>query len=137
MEIITAWGNEKILATHESTIEITKESFLTHRGNCIIGINADKSCFDINDDMKSSLKREVKVKILLEANGKEDVVFAYGSPNLMLSSKTSIVIRKSDYIDDRTIAIKADKAAKDLKRELTDELKKTNAKLIVRIEVIE
>jgi hypothetical protein len=42
IEKINAVGHPNVLATHEKTIEITKEDFLTPTGDCIIGINADK-----------------------------------------------------------------------------------------------
>ncbi|HIP75502.1 MAG TPA: DUF371 domain-containing protein, partial [Thermococcus paralvinellae] len=41
-EIIHCYGHENIKATHKSTLEITKEDFLTPRGDCIICIKADK-----------------------------------------------------------------------------------------------
>lgn len=133
LEKIFAFGHEKIIGTHKTTIEVTKENYLTERGNCIIAINANKACFDLNNQTKKFLKSGGKIKFIFEINGETDVVTAFGSPKLKLSNKTSIVIRKSDFIDDRTIAIKADKAAKDIKRKIIEELKNPNAKLIIRV----
>jgi hypothetical protein len=39
-----------------------------------------------------------------------------------------MVIRKSDYLSDRTLAIHADKAANDLSRELVEKLKNPRQK---------
>lgn len=131
LEKIVAYGHKKVLGTHKTTIEVTKENSLTERGDCIIAINANKSCFDLDRNVKDFLKAGNKVKFIFEVNGKKDVVTAFGSPKLKLNSRTSMVIRKSDFIDDRTVAIKADKSAKDLDRALIEELKNPNAKLII------
>jgi hypothetical protein len=133
MEKIVAFGHELVQAKHKTTIEITKENFLTKRGDCIIAVKADKACFDLRDEFKMALKQEKKVKIVFEINGIKDEVIAFGSKELLLESKTSIVIRKSSFIDDRTIAIRANKSAADLDRRLVEELKNPNAKLIVRM----
>lgn len=133
LEKFFAFGHEKIIGTHKTTIELTKENYLTEKGNCIIAINATKACFDFNSYTKKFLKSGKKIKFIFEINGKTDIVTAFGSPKLKLSNKTSMVIRKSDFIDDRTIAIKADKAAKDIDRALIEELKNPNAKLIIRV----
>ena len=39
-------GHENIRSNHQKTIEITKESHLTPRGDCIVGVNAKYSCSD-------------------------------------------------------------------------------------------
>jgi len=133
LEEIVAFGHQLVLAKHKTTIEVTKEDFLTRRGDCIIAVNANKACFDLNEKTKNFLKSGKKIKFVFEANGIKDEVIAYGSKNLLLESKISFVIRKSSFIDDRTIAINANKAACDLKRELIKELKNPNTKLLVRL----
>jgi hypothetical protein len=57
-----------------------------------------------------------------------------GSQNLILSHPSDIVIRKSDHICNRTLAIRSDKAACDLKRLLAKELR--NPKQKVKITMI-
>jgi hypothetical protein len=81
--------------------------------------------------MKNALKVGKEIKITIEAEGIKDEVVAYGSPALKLSSKKSMVVRKSSFIDSRTLAILANKAARDLKRELVEKLK--NPETVVRI----
>jgi hypothetical protein len=132
-EEIVAFGHSLVRARHKTTIEVTKEEFLTKKGDCIIAVKANKACFDFSDELKKALKQDKKVKIILEVNGIKDEVIAFGSSELLLESKKSIVIRKSSFIDDRTIAIKANKSAADLDRRLVEELKNPKAKLIVRL----
>jgi hypothetical protein len=41
----------------------------------------------------------------------------------VLTHPTDVVVRKSDYFCSRTLAVRADKAASDLSRELVEKLK--------------
>ncbi|MEM7819116.1 MAG: DUF371 domain-containing protein, partial [Candidatus Aenigmatarchaeota archaeon] len=54
---------------------------------------------------------------------------------LKLSHAEDIVVRKSDFIDNRTLAILANKAACDLKRELVEKLKNPETEIKITIEV--
>ncbi|HDI32057.1 MAG: DUF371 domain-containing protein [Thermoprotei archaeon] len=123
-DTIVARGNRLVTAKHVSTFEVTKENFLSEKGDCIIAISADKSASELSQDLKSLLKDSSIVIIILKSGGEYDVVIAKGSPMLTLSDDTSLVVRRSTYIDGRTIAIEADKAAKDINRELIGRLKK-------------
>jgi len=53
-----------------------------------------------------------------------DTIIAHGSKNLTLEDPVSMVIRKSGYISPRTVAIYANKSARDLDRKLIGELQK-------------
>jgi hypothetical protein len=122
--VIKARGNKLIKATHKSTLEITKDNFLTERGDCIIGINANYSAKDLPEDLKDHLLNEGKIKIVIKVDDLIDDIIAYGSKNLLLTNDRSIVIRKSNYIDDRTLAINSNKSAIDIDRKLIEELRK-------------
>ena len=132
-EVIFCTGNEKIKATHPSTLEITKEDFLTERGDCIIGICASKACIDLNENLKKHLRNGGKIVIRIKVNEIEDKIIAYGHKNLLLKSEKSIVIRKSSFIDERTLAINANKSARDLKRKLIEKIK-NNIRFRIEIE---
>jgi len=124
MEVqINSQGHSNVLATHKNTIEITKEDFLTQKGDCILGISSDKALSDLPDQFKELLKLGKKIRITLECNGFKDVITGRGNPLLTFLDQKSLVIRKSDYTDDRTLCIQADKAAADLDRKLIEELK--------------
>jgi len=52
---------------------------------------------------------------------------------LILTHPTDMVIRKSDYICNRTLAIRADKSANDLPRELVEKLKNPRQKVNITL----
>ena len=131
-ELIIAHGHKNVKATHKSTFEITKDEELSDRGDCIIAVSADKGLFDLKPKFKELLRREnARLTIVIDAGGVAEIVKAFGSPRLSLSHPTDIVVRKSDYICHRTLAVKADKAACDLSRVLVGKLK--NPKQVVKI----
>jgi len=131
-EIIVARGHPNIRATHRTTLEITKDSHLTPRGDCIIGVCASKSISEIDERIKEWLRSggKVEIEIILPQYGLKDRLFAFGSKNLRFKHPTDIVVRKSDYICDRTLAIKATKAAKDLNRDMVELLRDSNTELL-------
>jgi len=118
-----AHGHKNVLAMHKSTLEITKEDFLTKKGDCIIGINSNICAYDLPQILKKHLLEENKAKLILRVNDIEDEIIFQGSKNLTFLNRASFVIRKSNFIDDRTIGIKANKSAKDINRELIFYLK--------------
>lgn len=123
-EIITAKGHENVTARHRTTLEITKESELTLKGDCIVAVCADRSLNDLTQDFKDSLRDDsTTLQITLSCGGLEDRITARGHPDLIHTHPTDMVVRKSGFICPRTLAIKADKAASDLNRELIEKLK--------------
>jgi len=137
-EVIIAYGHENVKATHRSTFEITKESHLSKRGDCIIAVSANKGLAELSDIFKEVLRRcGSKLTILIEAGGASDVINAFGSPLLTLMHPTEMVVRKSGYVCRRTLAIQADKAACDLSKALVEKLKipgeEVRITLIVRV----
>ena len=135
-EVIFARGHENVLATHKTTFEITKEALLSEKGDCIIAVSADKALADLSFKCKDWLKREnAKISILIEADNVKEVVSAFGSPKLILSHPTDMVVRKSSYVCDRTLAVKADKAAWDLSRKLVEKLRNPRQKVKITLTV--
>ena len=135
-EIITAYGHELIRATHETTFEITKEKSLTPRGDCIIAVRANKSVADLSQEFKDLMKkRGAEITIIIESDGGKEIIKAHGDPRLTFTHPKDIVIRKSMYVCSRTLAVKADKAAKDLSRKLIRELRNPNKKVKITLTV--
>jgi len=118
IEIIRAKGHENVLSTHKTTFEITKENYLTKNGDCIIAINGDKGIPELSEEFKNLLKKGKNLKIEVSCENLEDQVMAKGSQDLILTHEHDIVIRKSKFIDSRTLAIESNKAARDLDRDL-------------------
>jgi len=135
-EIILAYGHENIQATHESTLEITKEAKLSKRGDCIIAVSANKAVADLSLKFKENLRKEnAKMTMLIEAGEVVEVVNAFGSPRLILTHPTDIVVRKSGYVCSRTLAIQADKAACDLSRKLVEKLRNPEQKVKITLTI--
>jgi len=109
-------GHLNILSSHKTTLEFTKDSHLTSKGNCIVGIQAEFSIAGLKQFLR--LK---KVKITMKVGKLSDTVIA--SPNPKFAGKRELVIRLGDYASRRTFAVKADKASKDLNRQLVNALK--------------
>ncbi|MCJ8306992.1 MAG: DUF371 domain-containing protein [Nitrosopumilus sp.] len=112
-------GHENIRSNHQMTIEITKESHLTPQGDCIVGVNATSSCADLPEDLKNKLKDpNIMVTFLISVGDHEFLIKGMGHPDLILTHSNDIVIRKSNFICPRTLAVKCDKASDLLPREM-------------------
>ena len=128
----TAHGHPNILATHRSTVEITKDSGLTEKGDCIVAVKADFSLQKIKEVIDSS---NGNIKVIIEAAGiKEEVVAVV---NKAFSSDREIVLRKGNFASERTLGIRADKAATDLGRKFVEKLKSGSVAVSVTIETHE
>jgi uncharacterized protein len=123
---VIAWGHENVSCLHEKTLEFTAEKHLTERGDCILAVSAEKTMADLPDEFKNALSAGAKITIKIKCQGVEDEVRAFGCVGLTLSHKTDFVVRKSRFICPRTLAVSADKAASELKRELVEKLKQKN-----------
>jgi hypothetical protein len=123
-EVIAGFGHENVQATHSSTVEFTKDKQLSKKGDCILVVSADKGLADLNPKFKEALRKpHAKLTIKIEVGSLAEEIHAKGSQHLALSHPQEIVVRKSDYVSDRTLGVNADKAAKDLSRELVEKLK--------------
>jgi len=123
-DYVEAYGHVNISATHSTTFEITCEDFVTPRGDCIIGCKASKSIQKLSEKLKEILKTENSIiLIILNCEDVYDYVICYGSNNLILGSDKRIIVRKGTYIDEATLCINANKAAKDINRSLVEKLK--------------
>ena len=132
IEKIEAYGHENVRSSHKTTFEITKEKRLTKRGDCIIAVGATKGAKDLDLKFREAAKRETtEITVAVEAGGVKEIVRAMGSSRLLFTHPTDLVVRKSDYVCDRTVAIRADKAASDLSRELVEKLRNPSQKVMI------
>jgi len=130
-ETIRARGHENVTARHKTTLEFTKEEHLTPRGDCIIAVGADRGLQEFPEEFKDLLKNDDAIlEITIECDGISETVMAKGHRDLTLTHPTDMVVRKSDFICDRTLAIGADKASIDLDRGLVEKLKHGNEAII-------
>ena len=138
VEVVRARGHPNVRATHPTTLEITREEHLTPRGDCIIAVGADKGARDLSEAFKEAAKREgalIRITIEVPSRGLREVVLARGHPGLTFEHPTDMVVRKSNFTCGRTVAVGADKAARDLSRELIEALRDPGAEVIIRLEV--
>jgi len=127
IEHVIAKGHVNIKATHPSTFEVTKENWLTPQGDCIIGISASKSPKQFSEEFKNIAKREGAIVLaILLSDETFDYIIGKGSEKLTFKDATRMIFRKSNYVSDNTVMIKANKAARDISRELISKLRKGN-----------
>ena len=120
---IMAKGHENVLSLHKSTFEITKDKDLSLAGDCIIGLDIDKSMVDFPQEFKEKLANDdTKVIVGLKTSNASDTIEGFGHHDLSLSHPTDIVCRKSTFVCSRTLMIKSNKAAIDLNRDLIKDL---------------
>jgi uncharacterized protein len=138
---IHARGHENVTGTHASTLELTSEDFLTPAGDCILAVGADTVPAAFPEAFGEACRRvEARISLSLTAHRDGDpiervMLSGRGHPDLTLADPTSMVVRTSEYIDDRTVMIGAGAAAADLDRELIGALA-TGASLhaVLRVE---
>lgn len=117
-------GHANVIATHSSTLELTRDEYLTPRGDCIIGVGSDKSAATLTDESKKYLRGYNPVFFELRVGGENYVFCAWGDPRLRPSDTRSIVIRRSSYVCPRTIAVRSTAAAADIPRGVVERLKR-------------
>ncbi len=132
--VITAWGHPKITATHPTTFMVTTDPEITPKGNCVIGVRSDMSASTLPSELRDVLRSGEELLITLEVGNKIEKVRARGHPSLVLDHPTDLVVRKSNFVCGRTLAINADKSAADLSRSLITALHRPEARLRIRIE---
>ena len=131
---IKFYGHENIRSNHKKTIEITKESRLTPQGDCIVGVGATSSCADLPERLKDKLRNsDSKITFMINVGDYEFVVEGQGNSDLILTHTEDIVIRKSNFICPRTLAVKCDKSSDSLPREMVRLLQNPKTKGIFTI----
>jgi uncharacterized protein len=135
-ETIWAFGHPNILAIHPTTLMFTKDTCVSERGDCIVAVATNRSLVDLSNQFKDALKKtNAIVTIIIEAGDVKERINATGSPNLILNHATDMVIRKSNYVCNRTLAVSAEKASNDLSRILVEKLKDPKQKIKVTLTV--
>ena len=122
----TVKGHPNVLATHKTTLEFTKDLYLTKAGDCIVGISA---YFEL-DKIKQFLNRN-KVRIKIKIDDIEEIITAV--PNPGFDDEKEIVVRLGNFTSERTFAVNADKSASMLSRSLIHKLK--NPETIAKITI--
>jgi len=131
-----AWGHENVKATHKTTLEVTREEYLTPRGDCIVGVRAEVGAAGLPGWLREAARDpRSTIVVVLCAEGVCDAVAGRGDPRLTLDDEDRIVVRRSDYVDGKTLMVGASKAARHLRRDLVEKLR-GGARLIVGVTVL-
>jgi hypothetical protein len=117
-ETIRASGHEHVTAKHASTLEVTSDDWLTPAGDCIIGVESDRVPSDFADEFVDACRdSSATITATITVDGYEQTITGQGHPDLTFESDRSIVLRTSEYVDDRTVMVGTDTAAEGLDRD--------------------
>ena len=130
-------GHPNILGTHKTTLEFTKDDEVSLRGNCIIGVKADFDLSKIKEFIKKTKNKNIKITIQPISKNKkykkiQEKIYAELNPSF--NSNNELVIRKTDFVSERTFAIRANNCAFELRRDLINYLKGKGNKIRVVVE---
>ena len=129
-------GHPNVQSLHPRTIEITKDKNLTLKGDCIIGVNANKSCKDLIPKIKEKIKKNnsvIEIELIVEPYS--FIIKGSGNEDLLLSNSKDIVLRKSSFICDRTLSLNCDYSSLEIPREIIESLKNSSKTGIMLIKV--
>ena len=117
-------GHRNVSSLHKSTFEITRDAEIGPTADCIIGVDMDSTMLNFPQEFKDRIAdSNTKIKVILDTENGHDEITGFGHEDLVLTHPTDIVCRTSDYTCSRTLMIGADKAARDLDKDLIEDLK--------------
>ena len=135
-ERFTARGHSSISATHEKTIEVTKETQLTTQGDCIAAIDAEKGLADLGEDIRRAARNpDSTISLTLRIGSLVFTTTGRGDPALTWKHPTDMVARMSGYVCSRTLMVHANKATIHIPRSFVQVLKDPNTVVIVTVSV--
>ena len=120
----SCWGHPAVRGTHGKTVELTAEPEITARATCVVGVRADV-------DGAELAGFSGPVSIALRAAQYEEVLHATAHAGFRPGGR--LVIRRSPHRSAETFANRADRAAKDLSRELLAALRQPDTRLLVTV----
>jgi uncharacterized protein len=130
----SAYGHRLVSSTHPTTLELTKDTGLTQKGDCIVAVGSSVGLRDLPEPIKNALSSGAcKTRLTLTIDTYKFVVEGRGAPGLTLSHPTDIVVRKSGFISDRTLMVHADRAAADIPRSFVELLQDPSRKVSVEL----
>ncbi|HLC64574.1 MAG TPA: DUF371 domain-containing protein [Candidatus Nanoarchaeia archaeon] len=115
----SCFPHKHITAKHHKSLEFTKDEEVALEGDCIVGVKADFDAEKLREFASANRDRKIRM-VIRTKTASDELVFDL---NPEFSDANSIVIRKSNFLSNRTLGVDASKAASDLKRELAQSLK--------------
>jgi len=120
----TCRGHPNIAATHDKTVEVTRDADISRRATCVVGVAS-------SHDDRALLALRGRVEVVLECDGVRDAFSATVSPFFLGDS--SLVFRRGAGLRGRTLAFDASKTAATLDRALVAQLGSSERVLNVTI----
>ncbi len=120
-------GHHHLRATHSKTLELTRESEISERATCVVGV-----CADYDPAELARLKGPLEVRLELDPPEGEGEVFS-ALANPFMKASESLVFRRSRERFGNTFAIQADKGSRDLGRQFIAALQHPESILKVEI----
>lgn len=135
-EYIVARGHPKILATHRTTFEITKDEHLTKRGDCIVAVKSTKGAKDLSPEFQRLARNDsARITVVLDADGRKEISIGRGTRQLSFTHPSDIVVRKSCFVCGRTLMTHSDKSASDFPRSFVNGLQDPNKRIEITLVV--
>src|SRR5206468_3242916 len=129
-----ARGHRSVSSTHPTTLEFTRDTGLTKNGDCIIAVGCSVGLIDLPEPIKNALSSGAcRARLTLTVDGYQFAVDGGGAQGLTLSHPTDIVVRKSGFISDRTLMVRANRAAADIPRSFVELLEDPTRKVLVEL----
>ena len=120
-------GHRGISATHDKTLEFTRDENITRRATCVLGVAS-------RHDDETLLALRGDVEVTLESGGYTDRFTATVSPFFL--GDDSLVVRRGPGLRGRTFAHDASKSSADIDRALIAHLGTPDAELTVNMRAI-
>jgi 16S rRNA (cytidine1402-2'-O)-methyltransferase len=120
-------GHPNISATHDKTVELTRDVDISRRATCVVGVAS-------THDDRALLDLRGQVQVTLECEDAHDTFLATISPFFL--GDASLVFRKGVGLRGRTIAYEASKTAANIDRALVARLAAPETELRVTIDTV-
>ncbi len=128
------YGHPAILSTHPTTLEITTEELVTHRGDCIVAVRSTCGLRDLPSGIKKNLASENGWgRLTLRVKKMSFSVEGVGAQGLSFHHPKDIVVRKSGFLSDRTLMVYSNKAAIDVPRRIVKMLQNPDERVTIEI----
>ncbi|MEX2683843.1 MAG: DUF371 domain-containing protein [Candidatus Sigynarchaeota archaeon] len=114
LESFMARGHPNVQACHKTTLEFTKASRLTSRGDCIVGVLSTLAPAGFKAETKAALRAGCNFILEMRVGGLVEQISGKGHPDLALDDEHEMVFRKSTFVSGRTVLVSCDKASCDL-----------------------
>lgn len=91
----------------------------------------------MDEEVKAAIRREgASVRVRLLVGQESFAITARGDPRLPLTHPHDIVIRKSSFVSDRTLAVGASAAARDIPRRMVQKLRSPDTVGYLEVDVL-